>query len=1030
MTLRFDPYHKWLGIPPEEQPPHHYRLLGLRPFESDADAISNAADRQMRHLKTYAASVHGAAAEDLLDAVAKARVCLLNPGKKEVYDQELRAKLGEDAGTSQVREAVWIPPLGGIKDTFDILCPHCDESFNYALSATPRAIPCTHCHQQVRVPGRQELKKALAGLTPPPTTPAHQDPSEDGLEDFFEALKTESAGDSQPAIRAGGSITRIRRRARRRPRWLFVQVVLGSLVGITLAILILRWCGLDIPLFPPRGKEVGPARGAGVANPNATKKGGDGGEAETRGRRGNIGFDVKPRIEPGLEVSYFDGTMLDPARHKRTETVPNVDWHLDGGPLDSDGNAIEGMWVNNFSILYSGFLKAPKSGYKLYVASDDGVRVHLDGKLVFDRWQRQGPELHKIDAALTGQVQPIRIEYFEWDGHAKLELLWRGEDDAKAMPIPADAFSHDVRKSFDRSAHKRVIPVGQLRYTNFDEALNNVELVLELIYPNGNLAQLPKDVGNFWRLEKLDLSSNKLSSLPDAVEFWSSLRELDLSNNELAKLQTQVEFWGHLEHADLSGNELIDLPPHVGQWGWIRQLDLSDNRLTSMPKETWAWGQLERLDLSNNQLNTLPDGIEHWRRLRELDLRGNQFIQSEIDRIRRLLQPNVNIESDAKKSADSNPDAVPSSDKVPAQTDGASQAPPLAPRQDLRVWIGQALSGREPGNREALLAAGGGSRRTENAVSLGLAWLARQQRPDGLWSLSGPYSGGAKQENAEAATALALLAYLGAGETEHPRVRRGSTTLLKRLDGDGRFFHDVPEQHQLYTQALCTLAVCELYALTRDEKYKEPAERAIDYCIRAQSPQGGWRYKPGVESDMSVTGWFVSALLTARMAGIEVPNAVFDQVDRFLDSVARDDGSRYAYRLRDGATMGMTASGLLCRQYLGWPRDDKRLLAGVDSLMASLPDWDKRNVYYWYYATQVLHHIQGDDWKKWNDVIRELLLSNQVTRGSESGSWDPMGDRWGGQPYGGRLFVTCLSIYILEAYYRHLPIYSAETNTD
>ena len=49
----FDAYHKWLGISPEEQPADHYRLLGLRRFESDPDVIDAAADRQMAHLKTY-----------------------------------------------------------------------------------------------------------------------------------------------------------------------------------------------------------------------------------------------------------------------------------------------------------------------------------------------------------------------------------------------------------------------------------------------------------------------------------------------------------------------------------------------------------------------------------------------------------------------------------------------------------------------------------------------------------------------------------------------------------------------------------------------------------------------------------------------------------------------------------------------------------------------------------------------------------------------------------------------------------------
>ena len=37
MPESFDPYHRWLGIPPREQPPNHYRLLGIDLFEADAD---------------------------------------------------------------------------------------------------------------------------------------------------------------------------------------------------------------------------------------------------------------------------------------------------------------------------------------------------------------------------------------------------------------------------------------------------------------------------------------------------------------------------------------------------------------------------------------------------------------------------------------------------------------------------------------------------------------------------------------------------------------------------------------------------------------------------------------------------------------------------------------------------------------------------------------------------------------------------------------------------------------------------------
>jgi hypothetical protein len=126
---------------------------------------------------------------------------------------------------------------------------------------------------------------------------------------------------------------------------------------------------------------------------------------------------------------------------------------------------------------------------------------------------------------------------------------------------------------------------------------------------------------------------------------------------------------------------------------------------------------------------------------------------------------------------------------------------------------------------------------------------------------------------------------------------------------------------------------------------------------------------------------------------------------------------------RDGPRLPLTAEGLLCRQYLGWKREDERLRSGVDYLLNNLPDWryEERNVYYWYYGTQVCHHMEGTDWRIWNDVIKEMLPEHQEKRGNERGSWDPDGDRWGAA--GGRLYVTCLSLYILEVYHRHLPIY-------
>lgn len=86
----FDAYHKWLGIPPAEQPPHHYRLLGVAKFEDDADVIAAAADRQMAHVKSFAAGPRAAESQSLLNELARARVVLLNSERKRAYDLKLR----------------------------------------------------------------------------------------------------------------------------------------------------------------------------------------------------------------------------------------------------------------------------------------------------------------------------------------------------------------------------------------------------------------------------------------------------------------------------------------------------------------------------------------------------------------------------------------------------------------------------------------------------------------------------------------------------------------------------------------------------------------------------------------------------------------------------------------------------------------------------------------------------------------------------------------------------------------------------
>lgn len=360
------------------------------------------------------------------------------------------------------------------------------------------------------------------------------------------------------------------------------------------------------------------------------------------------------------------------------------------------------------------------------------------------------------------------------------------------------------------------------------------------------------------------------------------------------------------------------------------------------------------------------------------------------------------------------------------------------------------LDGRNEGSQTKLVKAFGGSDATQSAVARALGWLARHQdKKTGLWSLQGPYLDGGSQENQLAATAMALLAFQGAGHTTkegkyRDAVTRGWKGLIAKQLPDGRFdLEPMPSHHALYSHGQATIAICELYGMTKERAYLEPAQRAIAFAVRAQGPNGGWRYEPGKPGDMSVTGWYMMAFKSAEMAGIDFPTATLAGINRFLDTVAVDGGKRYGYRLEQvegpvdaddrkalnrqagPVTAAVAAEGLLARQYLGWARQDPRLVAGIELLLeANRIDFAaEKDVYAWYYITQVLHNVGGEPWDRWNAVMREALPAAQAKGGGEAGSWDPGLDKWG--PWGGRLFTTCFCTYMLEVYYRHLPIYGA-----
>jgi hypothetical protein len=364
----------------------------------------------------------------------------------------------------------------------------------------------------------------------------------------------------------------------------------------------------------------------------------------------------------------------------------------------------------------------------------------------------------------------------------------------------------------------------------------------------------------------------------------------------------------------------------------------------------------------------------------------------------------------------------------------------MLPQEPLPV--GKMFAGRDPTLRAQMVRQSGGSSYTEVAVARGLKFLARHQQRDGSWSFrrfnkmegcDETCNGEGHSDSDVAATALALLPFMGAGQThlegQYTReVLDGLNYLCaqQQEDGDLRGRGD----GRMYAHGMASIALCEAFALTGDEQLRAPAQQAIDFIVAAQHRAGGWRYEPREAGDTSVVGWQLMALKSGQMAHLHVPAQTFERCGLYLDRAQVDKvGARYGYQPGHRDTPAMTAESLLCRQYLGWPKDHPGLKTGVDSLLADhLPDADRPNIYYWYYATQVMHHFGGSHWETWNEQMRKVLVESQETQGHAAGSWAPRGrgNDGGFADRGGRIYMTALVLCTLEVYYRHLPLYGSD----
>lgn len=366
------------------------------------------------------------------------------------------------------------------------------------------------------------------------------------------------------------------------------------------------------------------------------------------------------------------------------------------------------------------------------------------------------------------------------------------------------------------------------------------------------------------------------------------------------------------------------------------------------------------------------------------------------------------------------------------------------------------ISGRDGDNRSKLLRKYGGTPDSEEAVKLALEWIAKHQMEDGGWNFDHTIGSGDRSRKnpgrmtdaRNAATAMALLPFLGAGNTHlngeyKDTVRRGLSFLLQRarVDSKGLSFYE-PTSGTMYSHGLCSIVFCEAYAMTGDKDLGSAAQGCVKFIEWFQDNRGGgWRYDPQQPGDTSIVGWQLMALKSAKQSGLNVRKETLKLATRYLDFASSDSGAFYGYSSPPSADPNYrerapTSIGLLCRMYLGWDRDHPSLKRGVAWLADEGPVLRSErnplgvNMYHNYYATQVMKQYGGPEWDKWNNEMRDFLVKSISKEGLERGSWffDSGNDL--GTETGGRLYYTSLCCMTLEVYYRYMPLYDDKASAD
>lgn len=304
-----------------------------------------------------------------------------------------------------------------------------------------------------------------------------------------------------------------------------------------------------------------------------------------------------------------------------------------------------------------------------------------------------------------------------------------------------------------------------------------------------------------------------------------------------------------------------------------------------------------------------------------------------------------------------------------------------------------------------------GNPKTEAAVKKALKYLADTQNPDGSW-------GDSRYSSDVGIVGLCSLSFMSAGHQPDRGpygtvLRRATDYLVKNSQRTGLIYNpQASAGPPMYGHGFATLALAELYGMTRRTDLRDRLDEAVRLILRTQNGEGGWRYQPRVaDADISVVICQIMALRAAANAGVQVPRDTTARAIEYVKRCANNPDGGFSYMPSNrGSGQARTGAGCLALIVMG-ERNSEETKRGLEYLMTKPPGTRDGHIFYaLYYCTQAMYQAGGKYWTYWYPKAAEYLISTQ----RPDGSWydGP------GQPYG-----TAMGILALQVPATLLPIY-------